>query len=99
MSYKQGDEVHIEDDDAMAGEKTGHMRWVLGISLLVAIGILSIIWITGALTQGDTEEEIVMREQPETASEDSPVSDLPEDEDTDTVLTDSDNDVTFEETE
>ena len=47
MSYKEGDEIHIEDDDAMAAESTGHLRWILLISLLAAILILSIIWIAG----------------------------------------------------
>lgn len=50
MSYKEGDQIHIEDDDAMAGESTGRVRWVLGFSLLAAIGILSAIWITGAIS-------------------------------------------------
>ncbi len=58
MSYKKGDEIHIEDDDATAGSKTGHVRWILGISLFVAIALLSAIWIFGAWSQGDTEEEI-----------------------------------------
>lgn len=51
-------EIHIDEDAAKAGETSGHMRWVLGISLLAVIAILSVIWITGAATQGDTEEEI-----------------------------------------
>ncbi|KLI62954.1 hypothetical protein [Aurantiacibacter marinus] len=57
MSYKKGDEIHIEDDDAMAGSKTGHVRWILGISLFVAIALLSAIWIFGAWSQGNVEEE------------------------------------------
>lgn len=96
MSYKQGDEIHIEDDDASAGEKTGHMRWILAISLLAAVVILSAIWMFGAFTQGDTEEEITMREQPQTADEDSPVADLEggsEAGDIDGVIGDDDNDV------
>lgn len=53
----QNDEIHIEDDLAKAGETSGHMRWVLGIGTLLAIILMSIIWITGAATQGDVEEE------------------------------------------
>lgn len=30
-------------DDARAGETSGHMRWVLLISIVLAIGILSLI--------------------------------------------------------
>lgn len=55
--HKEGDEIHIEDDEAMAGETSGRMRWVLGVGLALAIGLLTIIWMTGALTQGDVEEE------------------------------------------
>ncbi|WP_379545721.1 hypothetical protein ACFCW2_08755 [Qipengyuania sp. DSG2-2] len=54
------DEIHIEDDDAMAGVKTGAMRWVLGISLLLAIIAMSAVWIIPALFQGDVEEEATM---------------------------------------
>ena len=60
MSYKKGDEIHIEDDDAYAGEKSGHMRVVLAISLLAALALMSAIWIFGAFSQGDAEEEITM---------------------------------------
>ena len=60
MSYKKGDEIHIEDDDASAGNKTGHVRWILGFSLFAAIIFLSAIWMFGAWTQGDIEEEITV---------------------------------------
>ena len=43
-------EIHIEDDDAMAAVKTGGMRWVLGISLLLAVIAMSAVWIIPALT-------------------------------------------------
>ncbi len=49
------DAIHIEDDAATAGEKTGVMRYVLGISLVLAIIAMSIVWIIPALTQGDVE--------------------------------------------
>jgi hypothetical protein len=55
---RRGDETHIETDEARGGESTGVMRWVLGISLLLAIGLLSAIWIFGAATQGDVESEV-----------------------------------------
>ncbi|SMQ69770.1 hypothetical protein SAMN06297468_1956 [Altererythrobacter xiamenensis] len=55
--HKEGDEIHIDDDAASAGETSGRMRWVLGIGTALAIGLLTIIWMTGALTQGDVEEE------------------------------------------
>ncbi len=54
---KQGDEVHIDDTEASGGQKTGHVRWILGIGTLLGVVLLSIVWITGSLTQGDAEEE------------------------------------------
>lgn len=57
MSYQQGDEIHIDEDEASAGAKTGVMRWVLGISLFAAIALLSAIWMFGASTQDDSEDE------------------------------------------
>jgi len=35
--------IHTDAVDVRAGETTGHMRYVLGISLVLAIGILSLI--------------------------------------------------------
>ncbi|MGY6551376.1 MAG: hypothetical protein ACXIT4_05705 [Erythrobacter sp.] len=43
------DETHIETDDARAGETTGTMRYVLGISLALAIIAMSVLWIVPAL--------------------------------------------------
>lgn len=42
--------IHIEDDDAMGAQSTGKLRYILGFSLLTAIVLLSIIWITGAIS-------------------------------------------------
>ncbi len=55
--HKQGDEIHVNDTEASGGNKTGHVRWILVIGTLLAIVLLSIVWITGAATQGDVEEE------------------------------------------
>ena len=44
---RKGDEVHVETEEARGAESTGVMRWVLGISLLLAIGLLSAIWMFG----------------------------------------------------
>ncbi len=48
--HTQDEEVHIETEDASAGEKTGHMRWVLGIGLFLAILAMSLVWIVPALS-------------------------------------------------
>ncbi len=46
---RQGDEVHIETDEARGGSTPHIVRYVLVISLLLAIGAMSLIWITGAV--------------------------------------------------
>ena len=41
--------IHIDDEEARGGHTTGHMRYVLGIGLLIAIIAMSAIWIFPAL--------------------------------------------------
>lgn len=55
--HTEGEEVHVSETEASAGSKEGVVRWVLIIGTVLAIVFLSIIWMTGALTQGDIEEE------------------------------------------
>ncbi len=45
---RQGDEVHISTEEASGGTKPHIVRYVLFISLLLAIIGLSAVWITGA---------------------------------------------------
>jgi hypothetical protein len=47
---RQGSEVHIETDEARGGSTPHIVRYVLVISLALAIAALSLIWITGALS-------------------------------------------------
>ena len=42
-------ETHMQTDEARGGSTPNIVRWVLGISLLAAIVLLSIIWMTGAV--------------------------------------------------
>ena len=55
--HNEGDEVHIDETEASGGSKEGVVRWILGIGLVLAIALLSAIWIFGAFTQDDIEEE------------------------------------------
>lgn len=57
--------THIDQTDAKAGSKEGVVRWVLLISLGLAILALTIIWVTGALTQDNVEgqQNLQRREQ------------------------------------
>ena len=52
---RQGDEVHIETDEARGASTPNIVRWILLVSLFAAIALLSIIWITGAATQSEEE--------------------------------------------
>jgi hypothetical protein len=48
-----GDETHITTTEASGGVTNHGVRYVLMFSLLIAIAVLSLIWITGALSHGD----------------------------------------------
>lgn len=54
---QQGDELHTETDGARAGSTPNIVRWVLIIGLLLAIVLLSITWITGALSMGARDSQ------------------------------------------
>ena len=45
---RQGDEVHIETDEARGASTPHIVRYVLAISLLLAIAALTLIWVLGA---------------------------------------------------
>ena len=46
---RQGEEVHLNETEATAGVKAQGVRYVLGISLLLAVIALSAIWILGSI--------------------------------------------------
>lgn len=47
---RHGDETHITTEEVRGGETKHILRWILAISLVLAIAALTIIWVTGALT-------------------------------------------------
>jgi hypothetical protein len=51
-------EPHFETDAARGASSPNIVRWILIVSLFAAIALLSIIWITGAATQSDAEDEV-----------------------------------------
>lgn len=53
-------QVHIDEEDVSGGSKEGVVRWVLLGGLVLAVLLLSIVWIIPAMTQGDVEEEATM---------------------------------------
>ncbi|MDC0886265.1 hypothetical protein OAS19_00525 [Altererythrobacter sp.] len=69
MENKDG-EIHVSETEASGGSKEGVVRWILIVGTLLAIVLLSIIWMTGALTQGDVEEEITVGAKMQAADDD-----------------------------
>lgn len=54
---KHDNHVHLNAEEASGASKEGVGRWVLLIGIVLAIGLLSVVWITGALSEGELEEE------------------------------------------
>ena len=55
--HKEGEEVHVTGTEASGGSKEGVVLWVLAGGLLLALVLMSIVWIIPALSTGDVEEE------------------------------------------
>lgn len=53
---RQGDEVHVNTSEARSGSTPHIVRYILAISLLLAIVALSLVWITGALSSAQPED-------------------------------------------
>ena len=58
-----GDETHITTTEASGGVKNHGVRYVLMFSLVIAIAVLSLIWIVGALSNGGDNIEKLYRIQ------------------------------------
>ena len=61
-------EVHIEKNDARAGSTPHIVRYVLAISLALAVIALTIVWVTGAFnasedTGGTADSQAAVTEQ------------------------------------
>lgn len=48
---RRGDEVHVTGLEASGGSQPHVVRYVLGISLLLVVGLLSLVWIVGSMTR------------------------------------------------
>lgn len=48
---RQGDEIHVNEEEASGGSQPHVVRYILGISLLLVTGLLSLVWIIGSLTR------------------------------------------------
>jgi hypothetical protein len=47
---RQGDELHVTEEEASGGTQPHIVRYILGISLLLVTALLSLVWIIGSLT-------------------------------------------------
>ncbi len=61
--HKIGEEIHIPTSEARGGETPHIMRYVLLFSLLLAILLLSVVWITGAWEASDRTGPSVTAEE------------------------------------
>ena len=68
--HKEGDEIHVTDTEASGGSKEGVVRWVLLGGLVLAVLLMSIVWIVPAMTQGDVEEEATVSGEIQSMEED-----------------------------
>jgi len=68
---RQGDEVHIETDEARGASSPNIVRWVLAISLFAAIALLSVIWIAGAASQSEEDQFVTVPDRSAIESTDS----------------------------
>ena len=48
--HREGEEIHVDTEEARAASTPGIGRYVLGISLFLAIVALTIIWVVPALS-------------------------------------------------
>lgn len=48
---REGDEVHVTGLEASGGSQPRVVRYVLAISLLLVVGLLSLVWIIGSATR------------------------------------------------
>ncbi len=46
---RQGDEVHVSEEEASGGSQPHIVRYILGISLILTVVLMSVIWIVGAI--------------------------------------------------
>lgn len=48
---RQGDEVHVSETEASGGVQPHIVRYVLGVSLLLIVILMSLVWIIGSVTR------------------------------------------------
>ena len=69
--HNENSSVHVSEEEVSGGSKEGVVRWVLIIGTLLAIGALTIVWVTGAAFSDDTPEEEYISQSRQMQAEDA----------------------------
>ena len=87
---RQGNEVHVDTDEARGGSTPNVVRWVLAISLLLAVVAMSAMWIIPAMMTDDTAADASVSDGYEDAQDDANAVPMEPEygEETDTVTAD-----------
>ena len=48
---RDGEEVHVSQEEASGGVQPHIVRYVLGVSLILVVILMSVIWIVGSVTR------------------------------------------------
>ena len=48
---RDGEEIHVSQEEASGGVQPHIVRYVLGVSLILVVILMSIIWIVGSVTR------------------------------------------------
>ncbi len=48
---RDGEEVHVSQEEASGGVQPHVVRYVLGVSLILVVILMSVIWIVGSVTR------------------------------------------------
>jgi hypothetical protein len=67
----RGEEIHAEVDQARAGSTPNIVRWILSISLIAAIVLLTAIWVIGAWSSDQDTQTVdaqIRAAEPETGN-------------------------------
>ena len=65
----EGNETHVSETEASGGSKEGVVRWVLIIGTVLAVILLSAVWIFGAASQNEVESEVNVSDRIEAQDE------------------------------
>jgi len=60
---RHGDEVGLTTTEASGGSTPHIVRYVLGISLFLAAAAMTIVWVTGAITAKNNNDNVQTRQQ------------------------------------